>query len=190
MSKQHLPVIAVTAWQMLFEYARAVPGQSVFILGAAGNVGAYAVQLAVQAGIHVLAAAGPHDAEYVRRLGAERFLDSKTGKIGESVQPVDAIIDTVGGDIVEQALRFLKAGGMVVSVVSTTPAPQRPGLRSVFFYVEVTTARLDRISELLDHRKLLTHVETVLPLEHVRAAHEMLAGAPHERGKIVLNVGL
>jgi NADPH:quinone reductase-like Zn-dependent oxidoreductase len=53
-----VPVIAVTAWQMLFEYARAVHGQSVLILGAAGNVGAYAVQLAVQAGIHVLAAAG------------------------------------------------------------------------------------------------------------------------------------
>lgn len=152
-------------------------------------MGAYAVQLAVQAGIYVLAAAGPHDAEYVRRLGAERFFDSKTGKIAESVQPVDVIIDTVGGDTAEQALRFLKPGGMIVSVVSTTPAPQHSGLRSAFFYVEVTAARLDRISELLDQGKLRTHVGTVLPLERVRAAHEMLAGAPHEGGKIVLSVG-
>ena len=45
-----VPVVAVTAWQMLFEYAQAHPGQTVLIHGAAGNVGAYAVQLASQAG--------------------------------------------------------------------------------------------------------------------------------------------
>ncbi len=49
------PVVAVTAWQMLFDYAKAQPGQSVLIHGAAGNVGAYAVQLAHQAGLRVFA---------------------------------------------------------------------------------------------------------------------------------------
>ena len=41
------PVIAVTAWQMLFQYAQAMRGQTVMVVGAAGNVGAYAVQMAV-----------------------------------------------------------------------------------------------------------------------------------------------
>jgi iron-sulfur cluster assembly accessory protein len=45
-----VPVVAVTAWQMLFEYADAKPGHRVLILGGAGNVGAYAVQLAARAG--------------------------------------------------------------------------------------------------------------------------------------------
>jgi NADPH:quinone reductase-like Zn-dependent oxidoreductase len=54
--------------------------------------------------------------------------------------------------------------------------------------VEVTTARLSTISGLLDSGKVIPHVGSVLPLQQVRTAHDMLAGAPHERGKIVLNV--
>src|SRR5262249_59104727 len=69
------PIVSVTAWQMLFDYARATAGQSILIHGAAGNVGAYAVQLAAQAGLHVIATAGPADLEYVRSLGAERAVD-------------------------------------------------------------------------------------------------------------------
>src|SRR5690349_11637349 len=51
------PIVTVTAWQMLFEYAQVTAGQTVLIHGAAGNVGAYAVQLARQAGLHVVATA-------------------------------------------------------------------------------------------------------------------------------------
>jgi len=51
--------------------------------------------------------------------------------------------------------------------------------------VDVTTARLNKLTELLDGRKLVTDVGTVLPLQKVRTAHEMLGGAPHKRGKIV-----
>lgn len=52
------PIVAVTAWQMLFDYARAAADQTVLIHGAAGNVGAYAVELARLAGLHVIASAG------------------------------------------------------------------------------------------------------------------------------------
>jgi NADPH:quinone reductase-like Zn-dependent oxidoreductase len=82
----------------------------------------------------------------------------------------------------------VKPGGIRVSVVSNGDASQRPEVKSVFFYAEVTTARLDRISELFDTGKLAAKVGTVLPLDGVRTAHEMLAGAPHARGKIVLRI--
>jgi NADPH:quinone reductase-like Zn-dependent oxidoreductase len=47
---------------------------------------------------------------------------------------------------------------------------------------------LNKITELIDGGKLSTDVGTVLPLDQARTAHEMLAGAPHKRGKIVLSV--
>ncbi len=68
-----VPVVAVTAWQMLFEYAHAAAGQTVLIHGAAGNVGAYAVQLAKNGGIHVIATASAQDAEYVAVWAPKRF---------------------------------------------------------------------------------------------------------------------
>ena len=67
------PVVSVTAWQMLFDYAHVTVGQTVLIHGAAGNVGAYAVQLARQAGLHVVATAASKDQEYVKHLGLKKL---------------------------------------------------------------------------------------------------------------------
>ena len=183
-----VPVVAVTAWQMLFDYAHAEPGQTVMILGAAGNVGAYAVQFATRAGLHVVAVVTQKDTDYVRSLGAEIVLDSQAGTFEDSAPPVDACIDTVGGETRERSLGSLKLGGVLVSVVSTDPIPSRPDVRTVFFYVEVTTERLNTISKFFDSAELQPRVGSVLPLKEVRAAHEMLAGAPHKGGKIVLTV--
>jgi NADPH:quinone reductase-like Zn-dependent oxidoreductase len=52
----------------------------------------------------------------------------------------------------------------------------------------VTTSRLNTVAEMFDSGKLVTDVGTVLPLEEARVAHEMLGGAAHKRGKIVLSM--
>lgn len=181
------PVVAVTAWQMLFDYAQMKSGQSVLIHGGAGNVGAYAVQLAKHAGLRIFATAGPSDLEYVRRLGADKVINYKGEKFEDAAEPVDAVLDLVGGETQRRSFAVLRPGGILVSVVS--PFPEKPpGLRSVFFLVDVTTERLVTLSKLFDEYVLHTDVGTVLPLAQVRAAHEMLAGAPHRRGKIVLQI--
>jgi NADPH:quinone reductase-like Zn-dependent oxidoreductase len=181
-----VPVVAVTAYQMLFDYAQMKAGQAVLIHGAAGNVGAYAVQLAKQAGLRVFATAGPADLDYVRGLGAEIVVNYKATKFEDAVPPVDAVVDTVGGEMQHRSFRVLKPGGMLVSSVS--PPPQSAGFRSVFLLVDVTATRLGTLESLLDSRKLIPEVGTLLPLGEVRKAHEMLAGAPHKRGKIVLTM--
>src|SRR5438445_5897247 len=183
------PIVTVTAWQMLFEYAHVTARQTVLIHGAAGNVGAYAVQLAKQAGLHVVATAGSADLDHVRGLGAETIVDYKT-LFDESVSGVDVVVDTIGGDTQQRSLRVLKPGGILVSVVSPVPeaTQTRYGVRAAYFYVDVTTARLNTITELFESGKLVTDVGTVLSLEDARAAHEMLGGAPHKRGKIVLRL--
>jgi NADPH:quinone reductase-like Zn-dependent oxidoreductase len=72
-----------------------------------------------------------------------------------------------------------------------SPVPKttqkRYGVQAAYFYVALTTARLNKITELFDRGKLVTNMGTVLGLEEARVAHEMLAGAPHKRGKIVLS---
>jgi hypothetical protein len=62
------------------------------------------------------------------------------------------------------------------------------GVRATYFHVEATTARLNTISELFETGKLVTEVGTVLPLDQASLAHEMLGGAPHKHGKIVLSM--
>jgi NADPH:quinone reductase-like Zn-dependent oxidoreductase len=184
------PVVAVTAWQMLFNYAQVTAGQTVLIVGAAGNVGAYAVQMASQAGLHVVASARVADLHYVQSLGAEKVVDYTRQRSETSLTGLDVIIDTVGGDAQQQSLRLLKPGGILVSVVSPVPetTQKRYGIRAAYFYVDITTARLNKITELFDSGKLVPNVGTVLPLEEARIAHEMLGGAPHKRGKIVLRI--
>src|SRR5215470_3597812 len=146
------PIVTVTAWQMLSEYADVVAGQTVLIHGAAGNVGAYAVQLARQAGVHVVATAASADLDYVRGLGAETVVDYKKERFEESLKGVDVVLDTVGGETQERSLRVLKPGGILVSVVSPVPktTQKQYGIRAAYFYVDVTTARLNKIAELFD----------------------------------------
>jgi NADPH:quinone reductase-like Zn-dependent oxidoreductase len=183
-----VPVVAVTAWQMLFEHARLERGQSVMVLGAAGNVGAYAVQFAAHAGVDVVAVVGSKDAAYVRTLGARDVIDYRVTDFADVPQNVDVVLDTVGGETRDRATNVLKQGGMLVTVVSTDFMPARADVRTVFFYAEVTNARLSTISGLLDSGTVVPQVGSVLPLEEVRTAHDMLAGAAHDRGKIVLNL--
>ncbi len=181
------PVVAVTAGQMLFEYAQAKSGDTILITGAAGNVGAYAVQMALQAGMRVIAVARPSDQQLLHAFGVETILDSSAVGFETSLPKVDAVLDTVGGDTVLRCSSAVKPGGRLVSVASRQP-PQRAGMQSVFFYAEVTSERLRAVSDLFDKRKIVPEVGSVLPLAEARSAHEMLAGAPHKHGKIVLEV--
>jgi NADPH:quinone reductase-like Zn-dependent oxidoreductase len=186
-----VPVVAVTAWQMLFDHARLSDGQTVFVHGGAGNVGAFAVQLARRSKARVIASVHGDDADYVRALGADEVVRTPSSRLAEFGQCADAVIDTVGGPTQDQLFSLANPGGIVVSVVSP-PNPQlaqQYGLRSDYFIVDVSAAQLARLADMLDAKDLVTCVGTVLPLAEARAAHEMLAGErPHKRGKIVLRI--
>ncbi len=179
------PVIAVTAWQMLFQYAQAKRGQTVMVVGAAGNVGAYAVQLALDAGIKVVAVAHRNDVALLRSLGVKSIIDSGQPAFERDLPQVDAILDTVGGSTFQRCVGALKPGGKVVTVVSTQPLPAE----AVFFYAEVTTARLQTLKALFDAGKITARVGSILPLAEARQSQRMLAGAPHKNGKIILLIG-
>ena len=185
-----VPVVACTAWQMVFEHGAMDATKRVLVHGAAGNVGTYAVQFAKRMAREVVATAASDDAEYVRMLGADRVIDFHSTRFEEALTDVDVVLDTIGGETQERSFTVLKPGGVLVSAVSE-PDPQKAaqrGVRALFFLVEVSSPRLEQIAALVDAGELHSRVGDVLPLADARIAHEMLAGKPHKPGKIVLTM--
>jgi NADPH:quinone reductase-like Zn-dependent oxidoreductase len=185
-----VPVVAVTAWQMVFDFAQIVPGQFVLVHGGAGNVGGFAVQLAKRAGAVVIATASAENERYVHMLGADGVMDYRAARFYESVRNIDAVLDTVGGETLERSYEIIKPGGIVVSAAAR-PSPEKAeqyGIRVVFFLVEVTTERLTKIAQMIDAGELKTEVGEVLWLDEARQGHEMFEGARRRRGKIVLKI--
>jgi NADPH:quinone reductase-like Zn-dependent oxidoreductase len=186
-----VPVVAVTAWQALFEEAKLAKGQSVLIHGGAGNVGAYAIQLAHQAGLKVAATVGQDDIGLARSLGANQAIDYRASPFETVVEPVDAVLDLVGGETQLRSFKIVKRGGALISAVSQPDLDlaAQAGISARFFLVEVTRPRLEDLARLIGQGKLATSVGAVLPLASARIAHEMLEGKrQHPRGKIVLTV--
>ena len=185
-----VPVVAVTALQMLFDYAGGTAGQHVLIHGGAGNVGAFAVQLAKNAGLHVSATASSDDGDYVRGLGADLVIDYQAQQFEKEMSNIDVVIDTVGGEVRQRSYGVLKPGGKLVT--SAAPIPEGEEIPSdisaEFFLVDVTRARLEALSKMFEQGVLRPEVGTLLPLDEAISAHEMLAGVPHSRGKIVLEM--
>jgi NADPH:quinone reductase-like Zn-dependent oxidoreductase len=184
-----MPVVAVTAWQMLFDYAKIQPDQRVLILGASGSVGSLAVQLAHQHNAYTIAAASADDAARLIDLGADSVLDLQDK--AATVPAVDAVIDAAGGEQQRRGIALLKRHGYVVSSVSA-PDPKllkERDAHGTFFLVNTTMYDLQKIAELIDRGALIARVGTVLPLSEAQYAHQMLDGTkPYARGKIVLIV--
>ena len=187
------PVVAVTAWQMLFDHAGVAAGRRVLVHGAAGSVGSYAVQLAAGAGAEVIGTAAADDLRRVRELGAARAIDAHGAPFEEAMGgEVDAVIDLVGGEAQERSIAVLKPGGVLVSAVSR-PDERRAasrGVRAFFMLVDVQGAVLAEIARLIDQGRLRAGiVGEVLPLEEAAQVHRMLDGEePHRRGKLVLDL--
>jgi NADPH:quinone reductase-like Zn-dependent oxidoreductase len=183
------PVVAVTAWQALFEEARLQRGDRVLIHGASGGVGAFAVQLARRAGLQIAATAPARDLAFVRDLGAETAVDGYGERFEDLGRGFDAVIDIVGGEVQRRSFGVLKHGGALVSTVSPPDLAlaERNGVRAGFFLVDVTTERLKRIADLVTRDALIVDVGAVLPLQSAQEAHDMIEGTrPKPRGKIVL----
>ncbi|MEJ2690045.1 MAG: NADP-dependent oxidoreductase [Deltaproteobacteria bacterium] len=186
-----IPVVASTAWQMVFDHGQVDATKRVLVHGAAGNVGAYAVQLAKRVGAEVIATVRSRDTDFVHSLRPDQVIDVQTTNFVEQVQGrVDVVIDTIGGETQDLSFDLLKPDGVLVSSVKAPDQGKAAEhrVRAVFFLVAVTTEGLNRIAALIDAGQIKTNVGEVLPLAKVRLAHEMLAGKPHKRGKIVLVV--
>jgi NADPH:quinone reductase-like Zn-dependent oxidoreductase len=184
-----VPVVAATAWQMLFDHAGVTRGDRVLVLGAAGAVGAYAVQLGVGAEMHMIASARGDDTGYLNAIGANEIMGPLDAPDRVPAGSMDAVLDLVGGDAQRHALRALKPGKTLVSAVSEPDqkACADLGVSGAFILVDVTSRALQVLADQFDRGSLRTNVGTVLPLSEARTAHQMMEGIlPRPAGKIVL----
>ncbi|MFD0353020.1 NADP-dependent oxidoreductase [Streptomyces sp. NPDC127110] len=188
-----LPLAALTAWQALVDTAGVRSGQRVLVHAAAGGVGHLAVQIAKARGAYVIGTARAAHHEFLRGLGADELVDYTAEDFESAVEPVDVVVDAVGGEYGPRSLRVLRPGGIVVSLASPAEArlaeAARPlGVRAVFMAVEADQAGMREIAALVEDGRLRPEIAAVLPLELAGKAHELSDGR-RTRGKIVLTVG-
>jgi len=185
-----IPTPGLTAYELVSDVLGLEPNHTVLINGAAGGVGAFAVQLARGKGARVVATASADDASDLRRLGADEVIDYKSERFEARVKDVDAVIDLVGGQTLARSYEVVKPGGTVVSIVS--PPDQRllaeRRLRGKFFRMERDALRLGKLADLIDRGTVKVRVRQFYPLLAAREAQD-LSQAGKSRGKIVLRVG-
>ncbi len=188
-----LPLAGLTAWQALDEHARVRSGDRVLVLGAAGGVGSFAVQLALQRGAKVTGTAMHRDREFVAALGpVEVIVPDDRQAHGDALTPgsFDLVLDTIGGPLMEQSLRLARRGGAFVTLQQ--PPPQQLadalGVEGIFFVVRPTRTSLDRLRESVDQGRLSVTVAATYPLQDGRSAYESGALPGRAPGKTVLIV--
>jgi len=186
-----IPVAGFTAWAMV----RAVdlkPGDTVVVSGAAGGVGAIAVQLARRKGATVIGLAGPSNHDWLTRHGVipVAYGDDVAERV-RTVAPagaaIDAFLDTYGGDYVEVALNDLKVSPERVDTIVRFDAAAKYGVKVEGNAAGASAATLAELANLIAAKELEVPLAHTYPMSDVRTAYAQLARG-HVRGKIVLIV--
>ena len=184
-----VPLAALTAWQAVVDRIKLASGQTILITGGAGGVGHFAVQIAKALGAYITATASTANGDFVRSLGADRFVDYTAGPFEDVVHDQDAVFDTVGADTLDRAYKTLKPGG-VIALISGAPnaaLAKQYQIRAERFLVAPDAVQLAEIARLIDAGQIKPFVDTVFPLSEAAKAH--LQGETHRtRGKLVLAV--
>ncbi|MBP0945044.1 NADP-dependent oxidoreductase [Pseudomonas alliivorans] len=117
-----VPLVALTAWQVLVETAKVKKGQRVLIHAGSGGVGTIAIQLAKHLGAFVATTTSTQNVEWVKALGADVVIDYKAQHFESLLQGYDVVLNSLGSDELEKSLNVLKPGGHLISI-SGPPTP-------------------------------------------------------------------
>jgi NADPH:quinone reductase-like Zn-dependent oxidoreductase len=186
------PMVALTAWQALFDDAGLEAGQRLLVNGAGGAVGGYAVQLAKRAGAHVIATASPRSSERVTDAGADEVIDHTTGPVREAIgEPVDVLLNLarIAPEEMDALTASVKSGGVVVNTVPMIPTTgdEARDVRAVGFFVRSDSEQLTQLSELVDRGELRVDIAQRVPLAELPAVHAQ-GDAGELSGKVVVVV--
>ena len=208
-----LPLVALTAWQVLVERAKLKKGQKILIHAGSGGVGTVAIQLAKHLGAFVATTTSAANADWVKRLGADVVIDYGKEDFERVVRDYDVVLNSLGADVLEKSLRVLKPGGKLVSI-SGPPDPgfakeigaswflrlvmrllsyrirkkaKRHGVSYSFLFMRASGDQLREIGSLVDSGAIRPVVDQVFPFA---ATNEAMAYVDKGRakGKVVVRV--
>jgi NADPH2:quinone reductase len=199
-----------TAWHVLRSVARLQPGEELVVLGAGGGVGLAAVQLGVVLGARVTAVASSAEKlDAAASLGATTLIDHRSVELRPALRELlpggaDVVIDPVGGDLSEAALRGMRWGGRFVTVGYASGTIPRIPLNLVllkgvqvmgFQFIDFATHRPDELArnevelaELLVTGRAVPHIGATFGLDEVAAALRLVADGG-AIGKVVIDLG-
>jgi NADPH:quinone reductase-like Zn-dependent oxidoreductase len=208
-----VPLVALTAWQVLVERAKLKKGQKVFVHAGSGGVGTIAIQLAKHIGAHVATTTSTANVELVRSLGADVVIDYKKDDFEKVLEGYDVVLNSLGKDTLEKSLRVLKPGGKLISI-SGPPDPdfarengsgfllqqvmrllsfgirrksKRHGVSYSFLFMTANGGQLGEITSLIEAGAIRPVMDRVFPFEKTNEALAYVETG-RAKGKVVVAI--
>lgn len=188
-----LPAVGVTAIAAVRDAGRVKADSRVLIRGAAGGVGSVAVQYAHSLGAHVTALVSKSNMQFVLDLGADIVLDRRATQI-DDLGSFDAIIDTVGSDLLQYRRHLLRHGRMVTIAFNSIGSMAAIAFSVVYgrkrirtFAGQPSRGLIAQLTDAVEAGGIAPVIEAVYPLEKIADAHRA-AEAGGGRGKRVIRI--
>ncbi len=208
-----LPLVALTAWQVLVETAQLRPGQKVFIQAGSGGVGSIAIQLAKHLGAFVATTTSTGNVAWVKAIGADVVIDYTQQDFAEVLRDYDVVLNSLKSDALEKSLGILKPGGQLISI-SGPPTPQfaraqklpwvlrwimaalsggirrkaqKRNISYSFVFMRHSGAQLGEITDLVESGKITPVIDRTFPFESTAEALSYVEQG-RTQGKVIVKL--
>jgi len=184
-----LALTGLTALRSIEDSLKLKSGETILIQGGAGGVASFAIQLAKHLGARVITTASAANLSYLRDIGADQVIDYNITDFTKAVKNIDAVFDTVGGDVATRSFAVLKPGGRAAFIASgpKAPTPERSDVTSLRPIASRDRPVLDRVAALYQAGVIRKPEVKLYKLSEAAEAHR-ISEARHLRGKLVFKV--
>lgn len=202
-----LPLVAITAWEALFDRAKLIPGQDILIHAATGGVGHVAIQLAKWGGAKVCTTASMQEKQEIgTRLGADVAINYREESVQDYVQKYtngkgfDVVFDTVGGENLDRSFEAAAVNGTIIAIAARSTHDLSPlhakglSLHVTFMLLKILNKDLrkhhgeilKKVAQVVEEGKLRPLVDSnIFTFDEVSQAHAYMESGK-AIGKIVL----
>ncbi|UQB69299.1 NADP-dependent oxidoreductase [Epilithonimonas zeae] len=181
---------ALTSWQALVVNGKVQKGQNILIHAASGGVGHFAVQLAKYLGATVTGTSSEKNRDFVLSLGVDHYIDYHTYNWSEQKPGYDFVLDTVGGNNIDNSIEVTKSGGTIISIPSglneeITEKAKSKGINGYFILVKSNGEHMKELAFLLETGAIKPHISKIFSFNEMREAHLQLESG-RTVGKVVV----